>query len=233
MTRRIIGWATVLGVALALGLPVYRAYTRAMLPNIELPAAMVQGPDANGFYWVDKVPAGGWTGGGGDPTQDGASANIGQAVVEITIPGRYRFSYWVNSTGFVHLKSLQVLVFPEAPLLANGVITRKDIIAHEIYPYDPKYPMTVEFNIPKSGVYRIAYGPFIGGIIFRQELADWQNQHNYRARLGLKLTGPGRVRWIDLERPVDVRVFMTPTETIVFEEPVHLSLWERARTIRR
>lgn len=180
MTRRIIGWATVLGVALALGLPVYRAYTRAMLPNIELPAAMAQGPDAN-----------------------------------------------------VHLKSLQVLVFPEAPLLANGVITRKDIIAHEIYPYDPKYPMTVEFNIPKSGVYRIAYGPFIGGIIFRQELADWQNQHNYRARLGLKLTGPGRVRWIDLERPVDVRVFMTPTETIVFEEPVHLSLWERARTIRR
>nr|BAL59137.1 hypothetical protein HGMM_OP3C292 [Candidatus Acetothermum autotrophicum] len=171
--------------------------------------ARVSGPDQDGYLWVQKTNKI-W------PTAEG-TGQIGQAVLAISRPGTYTFHYKVTNSDFIYLKELWVFVFPEQALKDRGIITSKDFVAMQIFPFSPGYDAVLRFTITDPGRYRVAFGPYNGSFFLKGSLSATPRP---RANLGLKLEGPdGRI--VDLESAYDLTTWRAPDGTIYVQENAH------------
>lgn len=229
------------------------AVRTAANPIAELAAPVPTAPDENGFIWWQKLYSGAiWTGEidigqllgqYGPPSPDSPNSNfnlldptldphgtatIGQAAVRVPAPGEYTVDYWVRTTDFARLEALQVLVFSEAAL-EDELVTRDELLVHQMYPFSSDYPMSVTFRIPESGIYRLAYGPAVGSTIRQPAVQDWANRRDYHVDLGMRFAGAGEVKWIDVERPVDIIIMLSRDQTLVAEDSLRARLWKEAQ----
>lgn len=151
------------------------------------------------------------------------TGNIGQSRIQVSEPGTYTYDYWIKTTDLYDLRSLQAFIFPE-DAISDGMVTRNEMLAHQMYPFDATYPMTMTFDLPKSGKYRIGFGPANGSTL-DSRLATKSLE------LRFKLDGPGKVEWIDMESPVDFVFLMSPKETMVWQNTAKLALYQRVQKL--
>lgn len=172
--------------------------------------APVTGPDASGFYWVQKTVAN-W------PTFEG-TGSIGQAVIQINTPGTYTFYYRVNNRpeDLIYLKDLWVFIFPESALKDRPMATSNDFVTMKVFPFSPNYAAALTFTVTTPGRYLVGFGPYNGALVFR----NWASKDRTRANLGLKLEGPDG-RLVDLESAVDLRTWRAPEGTIYVQQIPH------------
>jgi hypothetical protein len=197
-------------VAFALGIGAYFLNgSKGAIASVATSGARVSGPDQDGYYWVHKVTKI-W------PQHEG-TGQIGQAVLSINRPGTYTFHYKVTNSDFIYLKELWVFVFPEQALKERGIITSKDFVAMQTFPFSPGYDAVLPFTAPAPGRYRVAFGPYNGSFFLKGSLSDTPRP---RANLGLKLEGPdGRI--VDLESAHDLTTWKAPDGTIYVQENAH------------
>ncbi len=197
-------------VAFALGMGAYFLNgSKGVVASVATSGARVSGPDQDGYYWVQKTVKI-W------PTFEG-TGQIGQAVLSINRPGTYTFHYKVTNSDFIYLKELWVFVFPEQVLKDRGIITSKDFVAMQIFPFSPGYDAVLPFTVTAPGRYRVAFGPYNGSFFLKGSLSATPRP---RANLGLKLEGPdGHI--VDLESAYDLTTWKAPDGTIYVQENAH------------
>lgn len=202
----ITGWmafAVVLGVNF-LNAP---SFAKGTTP-ISSAGAPVSGPDPQGYYWVLKRAAS-W----GESVGTGT---IGQAIIQIRVPGTYTFHYKVTDTDFIYLKQLWVFVFPERVLQERRVITSEDLVAEKVFDFYPGYDAALSFTVTAPGRYRVGFGPYEGVFLFKDAQGAVPNLKR-RAHLGLKLTG-GDAQIVDLEAAADLRTYKAPSRVVYIQE---------------
>lgn len=152
-------------------------------------------------------------------------ALIGQGIFQVEKPGTYTFTYgirpWNESEQWVHFDLVQAVAFPHSLIDAKGVVDRSELLGHVAYAYSRDSRLTMTFEVPEAGTYRVGYGPAIGTAATLEELADASNfktlKENHKIRLNLRIDGPGTVTWLDAEAPGNLAVVMSSTTTHVYQ----------------